>query len=152
MGFVQSLLFIRHYLNKHQFCTLSKKKKMVQHLTKEAFLEKVFNYEKNNEWKFEGNRPCLIDFYADWCGPCKIVTPVLDQLSKDYEGTIDFYKVDTEEELELAAAFGIRNIPSFLFIPVEKQPQMAIGALPRETFIKAFGDVLGVEKQAVRQK
>jgi thioredoxin len=125
---------------------------MVKHLTKEAFLDKVFNYEKNSEWRFEGTKPCIIDFYADWCGPCKIVSPVLDELSNDYDGTIDFYKIDTEEELELAAAFGIRNIPSFLFVPLEKQPQMAIGALPKETFVKAFNDVLGVEKQAVRQK
>jgi thioredoxin len=128
------------------------KNKMVQQLTKEAFLNKVFNYEKNSEWKFEGTRPCIIDFYADWCGPCKIVSPVLEDLAKEYDGTIDFYKIDTEEELELSAAFGIRNIPSFLFIPLENQPQMAIGALPRETFVKAFNDVLGVEKQVVRQK
>ncbi len=119
---------------------------MTEHLTKEKFLDKVFNYEKNTEWKFEGSKPCVIDFYADWCGPCKMVAPVLEELAKDYEGKLDIYKVNTEEELELAAAFGIRSIPSILFIPSEGQPQMALGALPKETFIKAFKDVLGVEK------
>jgi thioredoxin 1 len=124
---------------------------MIEHLTKETFLNKVFNYEKNKEWKFEGEKPCIIDFYADWCAPCKMVAPILEDLVKDYQGKMDIYKVNTEEEQELAAAFGIRSIPSFLFIPLKGQPQMAMGALPKETFIKAFKDVLGVEKDAVRQ-
>jgi thioredoxin 1 len=119
---------------------------MIEHLTKETFLKKVFNYEKNKEWKFEGEKPCIIDFYADWCGPCKIVAPVLEELAGDFDGKIDVYKVNTEEEQELASAFGIRSIPSFLFVPSEGQPQMAMGALPKDTFIKAFKDVLGVEK------
>jgi thioredoxin 1 len=119
---------------------------MVEHLTKEAFLKKVFNYEKNKEWKFEGEKPCIIDFYADWCGPCKMVAPVLDELAKDFDGKIDVFKVNTEEETELASAFGIRSIPSFLFVPAEGQPQMAMGALPKDTFVKAFREVLGVEK------
>lgn len=119
---------------------------MVEHLTKETFLNKVFDYEKNKEWKFEGTKPCIIDFYADWCGPCKIVSPVLEELARDYDGKLDVFKVNTEEEQELASAFGIRSIPSFLFVPAEGQPQMAMGALPKETFVKAFKDVLGVEK------
>jgi thioredoxin 1 len=119
---------------------------MVEHLTKETFLNKVFNYEKNKEWKFEGEKPCIIDFYADWCGPCKMVAPVLEELAKDYDGKLNVFKVNTEEEQELASAFGIRSIPSFLFVPADGQPQMAMGALPKETFIKAFKDVLGVEK------
>jgi len=119
---------------------------MAEHLTKETFLNKIFNYEKNKEWKFEGDKPCIIDFYADWCAPCKIVEPILDELATDYEGKLDFYKINTEEQQELAAAFGIRSIPSLLFIPLEGQPQMAMGAIPKETFIKAFKDVLGVEK------
>jgi thioredoxin 1 len=125
---------------------LNKKNDMIEHLTKQTFLDKVFNYEKNKEWKYEGEKPCLIDFYADWCGPCKIVSPVLEELAKDYNGKLDVFKVDTEEEQELASVFGIRSIPSFLFIPAEGQPQMAMGALPKETFVKAFKDVLGVEK------
>ncbi|MDO9579443.1 MAG: thioredoxin [Bacteroidales bacterium] len=119
---------------------------MIEHLTKETFLNKVFNYEQNKEWKFEGERPCVIDFYADWCGPCKIVAPVLEELSKDFDGKLNVYKVNTEEEQELASAFGIRSIPSFLFVPSEGQPQMAMGVLPKDTFVKAFKDVLGVEK------
>jgi thioredoxin 1 len=119
---------------------------MTEHLTKETFLSKVFNYEKNKEWKFEGEKPCIIDFYADWCAPCKIVEPILEELASDFEGKLDFYKINTEEQQELAAVFGIRSIPSFLFVPAEGQPQMAMGALPKDTFIKAFKDVLGVEK------
>jgi len=119
---------------------------MIEHLTKETFLSKVFNYEKNKEWKFEGEKPCIIDFYADWCGPCKIVAPVLEELAKDYDGKLDIYKVNTEEEMELASVFGIRSIPSFLFVPSEGQPQMAMGALPKKTFVKAFKDVLSVER------
>ena len=122
------------------------KNDMVEHLTKETFLNKIFNYEKNKEWKFEGEKPCIIDFYADWCSPCKMVAPVLEELAKDFDGQLDVFKVDTEEEQELASVFGIRSIPSFLFVPAEGQPQMAMGALPKETFIKAFKDVLGVEK------
>jgi thioredoxin 1 len=119
---------------------------MVEHLTKESFLKKVFNYEQNKEWKFEGDKPCVIDFYADWCGPCKMVAPILEDLSKDFDGKLDIFKVDTEAEQELAAAFGIRSIPSILFVPATGQPQMAMGALPKDTFVKAFKDVLGVEK------
>jgi thioredoxin len=106
---------------------------MPEHLTKQTFLEKVFNYEQNEKWKFEGALPCLIDFYADWCGPCKMVAPVIDKLAKEYAGKVNFYKINTEAEQELAAAFGIQSIPSLLFIPKEGQPQMAVGALPENT-------------------
>lgn len=114
----------------------------VEHLTKETFFEKVFNFEVNKDWKFEGDLPCLIDFYADWCGPCKMVAPVLEELSKEYNGKINIYKVDTEDQQELSAAFGIRSIPSMLFCPKEGQPQMAVGALPKDSMIKAIDDVL----------
>jgi thioredoxin len=124
---------------------------MLEHLTKETFLSKVFNYEINKEWKFEGEKPCVIDFYADWCGPCKMVAPVLEELARDFEGKLDIYKVNTEEEMELASVFGIRSIPSILFVPAKGQPQMSMGALPKETLIKAFKDVLGVEKQSVNK-
>ena len=117
----------------------------LEHLTKESFKDKVFNFETQKNWKFEGSLPCLIDFYADWCGPCKTVSPVLEELSKEYEGKLDIYKVDTENERELASVFGIQSIPSLLFVPLEGQPQIAVGALPRETFIKVFKDVLKVE-------
>ncbi len=114
----------------------------MEHLTKETFQEKVFNYELNQEWKFEGNLPCLIDFYADWCGPCKMVAPILEELSKEFEGKINIYKVNTEEEQELAAAFGIRSIPSLLFCPKEGKPQMAMGALPKQAMTDAINEVL----------
>ena len=119
---------------------------MTINLTKEAFLEKVFNFEESQEWKFKGNRPALIDFYADWCGPCKALAPILEILSKDYEGKIDIYKIDTEAEQELSAAFGIRSIPSMLFCPLEGQPQMANGALPRAEIERIIADVLKVTK------
>ena len=104
----------------------------------------IFNFNKKS-WNIS-LKPAIIDFYADWCGPCKMVAPVLEELAGDFGGKLDMYKVNTEEELELAAVFGIRSIPSILFVPVSGQPQMAMGALPRETFVKAFKDVLGVEK------
>ncbi|PLX10555.1 MAG: thioredoxin [Marinilabiliales bacterium] len=115
---------------------------MMEHLTKETFFEKVFNYEENKDWKFEGKLPCIIDFYADWCQPCKIVSPILEELSKEYDGKINIYKVNTEEQTELSAAFGIRSIPSLLFCPADGQPQMAQGALPKETLVQAINDVL----------
>ncbi len=118
---------------------------MIEHLNKESFKEKVFNYEENKDWKFEGDKPCLIDFYADWCAPCKIVTPILEELSEEYEGKVDIYKIDTEQERELAGMFGIQSIPSLLFVPKEGQPQMAMGALPKDSFKKAFSDVLKVD-------
>jgi len=103
----------------------------LEHLTKQTFLDKVFNYEVNKEWKFEGELPCIIDFYADWCGPCKMVAPILEELSKEYSGKINIFKIDTEAEQELAAAFGIKSIPSILFCPKDGPPQMAVGALPK---------------------
>lgn len=114
----------------------------MEHLTKETFLNKVFNFEQNKEWKFEGDKPCLIDFYADWCQPCKIVAPILEELSKEYEGKINIYKIDTEDQQELSAAFGIRSIPSLLFCPKDEQPQMAQGALPKDTLKQVIEDVL----------
>ena len=116
----------------------------MENLTKETFQTKVFNYETNKDWKFEGDKPCIIDFYADWCGPCKQVAPVLEDLAKEYEGKVDIYKIDTEDQQELAAAFGIRSIPSILFVPQDEQPQMSMGALPKESFVKAIKDVLKV--------
>jgi thioredoxin 1 len=114
----------------------------MEHLTKQTFLEKVFDYENNKEWEFSGELPAIIDFYADWCGPCKMVAPVLEGLSKEYAGKINIYKVDTEKEQELASVFGIRSIPSILFIPKEGKPQMAMGALPKEAFVEAINSVL----------
>jgi thioredoxin 1 len=114
----------------------------MENLTKQTFKEKVFDFEKNTEWKFEGTIPCIIDFYADWCGPCKMVAPVLEELAQLYAGKIDIYKVDTESEVEIAGMFGIRSIPSLLFVPLTGQPQMSVGALPKDGFIQAIEEIL----------
>ncbi len=119
---------------------------MTEMLTKETFLEKVFNYEKNKEWKFEGEVPAIIDFYADWCGPCKMIAPVLEQLSEEYADKLKIYKIDTEAEQELSAAFAIRSIPSLLFVPLNEPPQMANGALPKQNLEEIISQVLKVEK------
>ncbi len=111
---------------------------MATHLTKDTFLKEIFDYENNKEWKFQGEIPAVIDFYADWCGPCKMVAPIIEELSEEYAGKVNFYKIDTEAEQELAAAFGIQSIPSLLFIPVDGRPQMAAGALPKDTFIEVI--------------
>ena len=119
---------------------------MTENLTKAAFLEKVFNFEENKEWKFEGKVPAIIDFYADWCGPCKMIAPILEQLSEEYGDKINIYKIDTEAEQELSAAFAIRSIPSMLFCPMGEAPQMANGALPKPQLEQIIKDVLKVEK------
>ena len=118
----------------------------LEYLTKQTFLDKVFNYEVNKEWKFEGELPAIIDFFADWCGPCKMVAPILEELSTEYDGKINIYKIDTEAEQELAAAFNIRSIPTMLFIPMKGQPQMAVGALPKDALKNAISEVL-LQKQ-----
>ncbi len=118
---------------------------MTEHLSKDDFLNKVFNYEENKDWKFEGDLPCIIDFYADWCQPCKMVAPILEELSEEYQGKVNIYKVNTEQEQELAGAFGIRSIPSMLFVPKDEKPQMAVGALPKDAIKQAMKEVLGVE-------
>lgn len=121
-------------------------KTKMEHLTAATFKQKVFNYEKNKEWKFEGDKPCIIDFYADWCGPCKIVAPVLEDLSKEYDGKVQIYKVDTDKEQELASVFGIQSIPTILFIPTEGKPQASLGALPKESFKKTIEEILLVKQ------
>ncbi len=123
--------------------TKTENKMKTINLTKAEFLKKVMNYEANpQEWKYLGDKPCIIDFYADWCGPCKMVAPILEELAKEYDGEIYVYKIDTEKEQELAQVFGIRSIPSLLFVPMNEQPQMVMGALPKSEFKKAIDEVL----------
>ncbi len=102
----------------------------VEHLTLESFKEKIFDYEKEQEWKYKGTLPAVIDFYADWCGPCKMVAPIMEKLSEEYKGKVAFYKVDTDREQQLAAMFGIRSIPTLVFIPLNEQPKALVGAVP----------------------
>ena len=121
----------------------------MEHLTMESFKDKVCECGLDGgdaQWKYKGDVPAVIDFYADWCGPCKMVSPILEELSNEYEGRLHVYKVDTEAQPELAGAFGITSIPSILFIPVEGKPQMAAGAMPKNSFKQAFRDILGVEE------
>ena len=117
----------------------------MRNITSDEFKTKVFDFEKNTEWKFAGDKPCIVDFYADWCGPCRMLSPVLEELSKKYEGKLDVYKVNTDQEQALSTAFGIQSIPSMLFVPMSGKPQMAQGALPKEILEKAIGDVLSVK-------
>ncbi len=116
----------------------------MEFLTKQAFLEKIFDYENKTEWEFKGERPAVIDFYADWCGPCKMLSPIMESLSKEYRGLIDIYKIDTEQEHELATVFGIRSIPSVLFVPVNDKPRMSVGAMQKEDYKKAFNEIFGI--------
>ncbi|RLC49371.1 MAG: thioredoxin [Candidatus Cloacimonadota bacterium] len=111
----------------------------------DGFKENVFDYENNQQWSYKGDLPAIIDFYADWCGPCKQVAPIMKDLAEEYEGKIVIYKVDTDVERQLAGMFGIRSIPSILFIPMEGQPQMSAGALPKSEFVRMINEVLKVD-------
>jgi thioredoxin 1 len=115
-------------------------------LTTQDFKDTIFNYETEQEWKYKGTLPAIIDFYADWCGPCKMVAPILEELAQEYHDKIIIYKVDTEVEQELAAVFGIQSIPSFLFIPTDNNPMMQPGALPKNTFKQVIDEhLLGIK-------
>jgi thioredoxin 1 len=114
----------------------------MEHLNKTTFKEKVINYELGVDSQFRGDLPCLVDFYADWCMPCQFVGPVLDELSKEYEGKINIYKVDTDEEEELTHAFGIKSIPALLFCPKEGEPHMTMGAPAKRSLSQAIDEIL----------
>lgn len=111
-------------------------------LTTAGFKEKVFNYETEKDWKYQGELPAIIDFYADWCGPCKMVAPVLEELSKEYEGRLLIYKVNTDIEQELSSVFGIQSIPTILVIGADGEPMMQPGAFPKHAFKKIIEEKL----------
>lgn len=112
-------------------------------LTKADFLTRVVNYEVNpDKWEYLGDKPALIDFYASWCGPCKSLAPVLEELAEEYAGKIYIHKINTEQQQELAQLFGIRSIPTLLFVPMEGKPQMAQGALPKSTLKELIDKIL----------
>ena len=102
----------------------------------------VFNYELNKEWKYEGNKPAIIDFYADWCAPCRQLSPLVEEIAKEYSGKIDVFKVDTDKERNLAQKLGITGLPTLLFIPATGKPQITMGALPKESLVKAINEIL----------
>jgi thioredoxin len=106
----------------------------IEFLTKETFLQKVTDYTKSSEWQYKGSKPAVIDFYADWCGPCKQMSPVMEELAAKYKGKLDFYKINVDKETELAAMFGIRSIPYFVFIPMGEEPKAMMGSTPKENF------------------
>lgn len=114
-------------------------------LNKSSFKSKIFNFETNKDWKFEGPRPAIVDFYADWCAPCRALSPILEELKTDYAGKVDIYKVNTETDPELAALFGVRGIPALLFIPMTGEPAMSAGFAPKEKLQGAIAELLGVK-------
>lgn len=113
-------------------------------LTKESFIEKVFDFEKESEWKFKGDKPAILDFWAPWCGPCKMIAPILEELSEKYAGKLDIYKINVDDEPELSGAFGIRSIPSLFFIPIDAEPQMTSGAMPKQAFEKIVQELFHI--------
>ena len=114
----------------------------VRYLTTSQFSERVFDYKNNKDWKFKGDKPCVIDFYTTWCGPCKRLAPIMEELSQTYCDRVVFYKVDTERERELAYLFGINSIPQVLYIPMEGKPMLLQGLYPKENIVQIIDEFL----------
>lgn len=127
------------------FTGISVQAQKVIHINEKTFKEKIYNYENDKTWNYKGDVPAIVDFYADWCGPCRRVAPTLEELAKKYGKKIIIYKVNTDHNKNVSSAFGIRSIPAFLFIPTKGKPSMATGALPKSTFERAIKEVLKVK-------
>lgn len=117
----------------------------MEKLTTEKFKEQIWDFEKEKEWKYKGKLPCILDFYADWCAPCKFTTPILEELNEKYKDKIEVFSIDVDQESELSKLFNIRSIPTFLFIPINDKPEIAVGGLPKNVFENAIRDVLKIK-------
>ncbi|HEY5511311.1 MAG TPA: thioredoxin [Prolixibacteraceae bacterium] len=144
LGFLL-ILNICHAGNPAKTSGSSNSSDKVIEMTDNIFKEKIFNYETSKTWKFEGNLPVIIDFYATWCGPCRVLSPLVEEVAKKYDGKILVYKVDTDKEPRLAQSMGIQSLPTLFFIPVKGQPRTTVGSIPRETLEKAISEVLQVK-------
>lgn len=116
----------------------------MEYLNQTSFKEKIFNYLEDSEWKFKGNKPTIVDFYADWCMPCKSLEPLLEEIQKEYKDKLDIYKINVETEPELAKIFSIISIPSLLFIPLNDKPQMGVGLMPKGKLKSTISDILKI--------
>lgn len=119
----------------------------INHLDFQGFKDQIFDFEKEQEWKFKGELPAIIDFYADWCGPCKAIAPVLEELATEYEGKLNIYKIDTDQQTELSGMFGIQSIPTLLFIPVDGNPMLQKGAIPKNAFKQVIEERLLISSE-----
>lgn len=123
--------------------SVEKEKTTTVSLSKADFLRKVVDYEGNpDQWRFLGDKPAIIDFYADWCGPCRNIAPILESLAQEYSGRVDIYKIDVDNEQELAAVFGISNLPTVLFVPMDGSPHIIKGSMPKKEFVRVINNVL----------
>ncbi len=142
LGIITAIAITTLFINCNAGGPQGNSKGNIIHLSEATFKSKIFDYEKNKQWKYQGSKPAIIDFYADWCGPCRILAPVMEEIAKEYAGKIEVYKVDTDKERELSMKLGITSLPTLVFIPVNGQPRATMGALPKAELVKIINEVL----------